>query len=81
MTDRELLTELLDEVRNLRRQLRELHHGDLVARLTEAERHAIAELVTDRLDERLASERRDLTDKPPGRASRPKGRGVRGYFE
>jgi hypothetical protein len=79
MTDRELAEALLEELRLTRKALRELRHGDLVARLTEAERHAIADLVCDRIDERLASERHSQLDTPPARAARPKGRGIRGY--
>jgi hypothetical protein len=74
----ELAAELLEEIRALRRAIRELQHGDLVARLTEAERQAIANHVLDRLDERLHAERAPATDTPPRRAKR---RGRRGYFD
>jgi hypothetical protein len=66
MTDND--DELLGEIRALRHELRQLRHGDLVARLTEAERHAIADLILDRLDERFAADRKAAAEQGPRRA-------------
>jgi hypothetical protein len=64
--------ELLGEVRKLRHELRQLRHGDLVARLTEAERQAIADLILDRLDERFAADRKAAAEQTPLRRARAK---------
>jgi hypothetical protein len=73
------LLEVLDELRALRKELRQIRHGDeLVARLTQAERQAIANEILDRLDERFARERQTTHDRPPTRA--PQKRGLRRYL-
>jgi hypothetical protein len=71
--------ELVKELRELRRELRRIRDGELVARLTEAERQAIANHVLDRLDERFAAERKQAAEQAPKRAA-SKGRGKRRYF-
>lgn len=78
---REPADELLEAIRSLHREIRQLRHGELVARLTEAERDAIAQQVLDRLDERYAAERTGpAVDHTPRRETK-RGRGVRRYFE
>lgn len=71
--------DLLVEVRALRRELRRIVDGELVARLTEAERQAIANHVLDRLDEHFAAERQQASEQAPKRAAK-RGRGTRRYF-
>jgi hypothetical protein len=75
-----LLAEVRDETRMLRRELRGLRAGELVARLTEAERQAIANHVLDRLDERFAHERQAAAEQAPSRNA-AKGRGTCRYFD
>ena len=74
----EVYARLADEIRKLRRELRELQQGELVARLSPAERQAIAREVLDRLDERFARERQTVAEKAPPRKAA--GRGVRRYL-
>jgi hypothetical protein len=66
--------ELLKEIRALRGELRQLRGGELVARLTEAERHAIAQQVLDGLDERYAAQQLAAHGGKRGAGERP-------YFE
>jgi len=76
----ELESELLEELRRVRRELKRINRGEheLVARLTEADRVAIAHKVVDALDERFAAERRAVSEKPPRPAGGPKRRGLLG---
>jgi hypothetical protein len=79
MTDREL--ELLEDVlasnAALLQEIRKLRTGELVARLSEADRDQIAAQVFERVDERLAPLDDDQhTDGAPRR----RGRGSSGYF-
>lgn len=75
-----LLTGVLEQTRKLRADLRRLEEGDLVARLSAAERQAIAREVLDRLDERFARERQAAAESPPRPAAKPAGRGLRRHL-
>jgi len=65
--DRALLEDVIDTVEELRRELRRLRTGELVARLSEADREEIARRVYERVDERLAPRELAQDEAPPRR--------------
>lgn len=73
MSDRleQLLEDVLELGGELRGELRKLRTGELVARLSEADRDHIAAQVFERVDERLAP----LDDDEPEGSPRPRQRG------
>jgi hypothetical protein len=76
MSDRleNLLEDAIESTRALTIEIRKLRTGDLVARLSEADREEIAARVHERIDERLAPLEDDDAE------GAPRGRGRPGYF-
>ena len=71
----QLLEDVLDLGTELRKELRLLRTGELVARLSEADREDITNRVFEKVDERLAP----LDDDEPEGAPRPRRQGR--YFK
>jgi hypothetical protein len=71
----QLLEDVLESTNELRQELRRLRTGELVARLSDADREEIANQVFERVDERLAP----LDDTDTEGSPRPRARG--GYFK
>lgn len=71
----DLLEDVLESNKQLLQELRKLRTGDLVARLSEADREEIAARVHERVDERLAPLDDDEAEGAPAR------RGRAGYFK
>ena len=71
----DLLEDVLESNKQLLEEIRKLRTGELVARLSEADREEIAHRVHERIDERLAPLDNDDAEGAP----RPRGRA--GYFK
>jgi hypothetical protein len=76
--DRQLLEDVLDAASELRAELHRLRTGNLVARLSEADREEIAQRVHERIDERLAPHDDPDHDGAPTRRQRGRSRYFRG---